>query len=158
MQYIFTLHGHHTSFHIQRFIQMLLHNSNTSSLLSHWRDWRTSSAENITGYCSRRYRWNSQHPHDSSQLSVTPLQGEPVPFSSLHGHQACKWFTDKHPSITPKLKTYRVKWKITNQSLCTIAIIFIFTLLWRIHYSVNSISILIISYMYDNVQIYVILL
>lgn len=99
--------------HIQTFTWMLLHYSNIFTLLSHlsWGDWRDRSAENSTGYCSRRHRLNSQH-HDSSQLSVMSLQGEPVPSSGLHAYQVCKWFTDKHPCITLNAKKYKVKRKL----------------------------------------------
>lgn len=31
---------------------------------------------------------NFQQPHDNSQLSETSVPGDPIPSSSLHGHQA----------------------------------------------------------------------
>jgi hypothetical protein len=38
---------------------------------------------------SRGPRFNSQPPHDGSQPLVTPGPEDPVPFSGLHGDQAC---------------------------------------------------------------------
>ena len=41
--------------------------------------WRDSSVVKSTDYSSRGPRFNSQHPHGSSQLSVTPVPGDPTP-------------------------------------------------------------------------------
>jgi hypothetical protein len=35
----------------------------------------------------RGSEFNSQHPHGSSQQSVTPITGEPTPSSALYWHQ-----------------------------------------------------------------------
>jgi hypothetical protein len=45
-----------------------------------------------TGYSSRRPVFNSQHPHGSSQLSVTLV---PKDLTSSYGH-ACRQNTDAH--------------------------------------------------------------
>ena len=37
---------------------------------------------------SREPRFNSQHSHGSSQLSLTPVPGDPVPTFGLLGQQA----------------------------------------------------------------------
>ena len=41
--------------------------------------WRDGSALKSTGCSSRRPGFNTQHPHSSSQLSVTPAPGDPTP-------------------------------------------------------------------------------
>jgi hypothetical protein len=47
--------------------------------------WRGGSGiKNIGGY-SRGSRLDAQHPHDSSQLSETPLSGDPM-LSRIRGH------------------------------------------------------------------------
>ena len=43
---------------------------------------------------------NSQHLHGGSQASVTPVLGNLMPSSDLHGHQAHKWCTDTHAGKT----------------------------------------------------------
>ena len=37
---------------------------------------------------------NSQQPHGGSQLSITPVPGDPMLPSDLLWHQACMWHTD----------------------------------------------------------------
>jgi hypothetical protein len=39
-----------------------------------------------TGCSYRGPRFNSPHPHGSSQLLTTPVPGDPVPSSGFHGH------------------------------------------------------------------------
>ena len=45
--------------------------------------WRDGSVVKSTGCSSRGPQFNSQHPHGSSQLSVTPASGDPTP-SDIH--------------------------------------------------------------------------
>jgi hypothetical protein len=54
-----------------------------------------------TGRSSSGPRFYFQHPHGSSQLSVTPVPGGPVSSSSFCGHQACMWCKDMHGDKTP---------------------------------------------------------
>ena len=42
-----------------------------------------------TGYSSRGPRFNSPHPRGDSQLPVTPVPEDPVPFSHLHSCWTC---------------------------------------------------------------------
>lgn len=41
----------------------------------------------------------SQHPHGSSQWSVTPFPRDPVSFFGLFRYQACKWYTHMHMKL-----------------------------------------------------------
>ena len=45
--------------------------------------WRDGSEVKSTDCSSRRPRFNSQHPHGSSQLSVTPVPGNLTPLHQL---------------------------------------------------------------------------
>ena len=54
--------------------------------------WRSGSVVKSTGCFSRVPRFNSQHPHGSSQLSLTPVPGDPTP-SLRH---ACRSNTNDH--------------------------------------------------------------
>lgn len=66
------------------------------------------SAVKSTGCSSPGPGFDSQHP-GSSQLSVTPVPGDPVSFSGLLWHQIYIWFTDMHAS-----KTHTHKNKLIN--------------------------------------------
>jgi hypothetical protein len=46
----------------------------------------------------------SQRPHSSSQASVTPVPGDPMPSSGLHGYQVHIWYTNTHVGKTPIYK------------------------------------------------------
>ena len=48
--------------------------------------WRHGSAVERTS-SHRTFRFNSQHPHGGSQLSVTPVPENPMPSSDPHRHQ-----------------------------------------------------------------------
>lgn len=37
----------------------------------------------------------------SSQLSLTPVSGNPTPSSDFHQFQVCIWYTDTHTNKTP---------------------------------------------------------
>lgn len=63
----------------------------------------------VTTYCSsQRPGFDSQHPHGSSQLSVTPVMGGKTPSSGLRAH-AC---TQTHTVNIINLKKYIDKWNI----------------------------------------------
>lgn len=53
---------------------------------------RDGSAGKSIGCLYRGTTFNSQHPHNGSQLSTTPVPGDP----GHHGHQARIWCTDTH--------------------------------------------------------------
>ena len=61
---------------------------------------QTAQRLRSTGCSSRGPRFNSQHPHGSSQVSVTPVPGDLIPSSGLHGHQAHTWCTYIHVDRT----------------------------------------------------------
>lgn len=42
--------------------------------------------------------FGSQHPHGGSQLSVTPVPGDLMASSDLHGYQTHVWYIDIHAS------------------------------------------------------------
>jgi hypothetical protein len=48
----------------------------------------------------RKYGFSSQHPYDGSQSSVTPVPGDLMPSSGLHGYQTNTWFTCIHVDKT----------------------------------------------------------
>jgi hypothetical protein len=54
--------------------------------------WRGGSAVESTGCSFREWGFDSQHPHGSSQLSVTPVPGDPTP---SHRH-TCRQNTNAH--------------------------------------------------------------
>jgi len=58
-------------------------------------DWRDGSVVRNTVCSSRGPEFNSQHPHGSSQPSVTPLPGDPTP---LHRY-TCRQNTTAHKKI-----------------------------------------------------------
>ena len=43
--------------------------------------------------------FNSQNPHDSLQLPETPIPGDSVPCSDLHGHNTSTQYTDIYAEI-----------------------------------------------------------
>lgn len=48
-------------------------------------------------YCfCREPRFSFQHTHRGSQVSITPVTVEPMPFSDFQDHQACTWCMDTH--------------------------------------------------------------
>lgn len=66
----------------------------------HIRSWRDSLAVQSTGCSSAGPRISSQHPPGGSQLSVTPVPGDPVLTSDLTV-TAHTWYTDIHAGKTP---------------------------------------------------------
>lgn len=54
---------------------------------SRW--WRDNSAVKSICCSYRGLRFNSQHPHSASQLSITLIQGDLMPSSDFQEHQAC---------------------------------------------------------------------
>jgi hypothetical protein len=52
------------------------------------------------GCSSREHRFNSQHPHGSSQLLLTLLPEGLILSFSFHGNQECTWCTDIHAGQT----------------------------------------------------------
>jgi hypothetical protein len=40
--------------------------------------------------------FGSQHPHSSQLLSATPVQGDLMPFTDLHGHQCITQVVHRH--------------------------------------------------------------
>jgi hypothetical protein len=56
-----------------------------------FRGWRDGSAVKSTGCPSKGPRFNSQNPYDSSQMSLTPVPGDPTP---SHRH-ACRQNNNK---------------------------------------------------------------
>jgi hypothetical protein len=67
--------------------------------------WRDGSAVKNTGCSSRRPGFNSQHPHGTSQLSVTPVPEDLAPF---HRH-AFRQNTNAHKNKYLKKKTKTTK-------------------------------------------------
>jgi len=54
-------------------------------IYSHYWALRDGSVVNSTDcFCNG---FSSQHPHDGSQPSTTPVSGDPMPSSDLHEHQ-----------------------------------------------------------------------
>lgn len=49
--------------------------------------WSDCSVVRNTGWSFREHRFNSQHPHSTSQPSVTAVLGDPTTSSFLRGHQ-----------------------------------------------------------------------
>lgn len=60
-----------------------------------------------TGYLSRGREFDSQHPHEGSQLVATPVPGKLVPSSGLHWQQALAWYQKhmqaNHPVLAKSL-------------------------------------------------------
>ena len=54
----------------------------------------------------KELEFDFQHPHSSSQPSVTPVPGDPMPSSELCGCQEHKWCTDKHVGKTHRIKYF----------------------------------------------------
>jgi hypothetical protein len=52
--------------------------------------WRSGLAVKNNGYSSRGPRFNSQYPHDSSELSVKPVPGRTTPSSGYYMHMVCR--------------------------------------------------------------------
>jgi hypothetical protein len=50
-----------------------------------------------TGCSSKAPRFDSQQLHGDSHLSVTPVPGDLLPDSDLHGHQAYIEYTNTYP-------------------------------------------------------------
>lgn len=50
--------------------------------------WRDGSLVRSTGCSFREHRVNPQHPHSTSQPTVTAVLGDPTTSSFLSGHQA----------------------------------------------------------------------
>jgi hypothetical protein len=65
------------------------------------RGWRNDSVFRSVGFSSKGPGFDSQHPHDSSQLCLTSDPGGMVPFSGLYKHQAYIWYTNIHAGKTP---------------------------------------------------------
>jgi hypothetical protein len=64
------------------------------------KNWRAGSAVKSIGCSSKGLRFDFQHLHRSSQLSVTPMLGELILLACLD--TACIWFTcmqAKHPHM-----------------------------------------------------------
>jgi hypothetical protein len=51
----------------------------------------------------------SQHPHGSSQLSITPVLRDPMPSSSLCTH--CTRVVHRHTCVQAKHHTHKIKFK-----------------------------------------------
>lgn len=77
--------GKHLSSHFQL--------NKIAKIKSRYRAKRDGLAVKITGY--KGCGFESQHPHGSSQISVTPDPGDPLT-SGLHWNQARKWYIDTH--------------------------------------------------------------
>lgn len=71
-------------------------------------DCRDSSVFKSTGFSFRlphstsQPPFNSQHPHGSSAVSVTPVPGDLMPSSGLHRHQTCTQCTNIRAGKTAK--------------------------------------------------------
>jgi hypothetical protein len=65
----------------------------------HW-SWRDASVVKSTGCSSRGPGFYPQHPQGSSQLSITPVPGNPTHSSLFHG-QCIQVVTDIHADETP---------------------------------------------------------
>jgi hypothetical protein len=71
------------------------------------RGWRDGSAVKSTSCSSRGPQFKSQHPDGSSQLSVTPFQGDPTPShrqaysqnSNVHKIKIINYFFKKRTSL-----------------------------------------------------------
>ena len=77
-----------------------------------WRDLAVKS----TGCSSRGPKFYSQHPCNSSQLTVTPVQRDPTPSSGCHGH--CTLVVQRHAcrQNTHTLNIFFFKEKVENLS------------------------------------------
>ena len=62
-------------------------------------DWRDSSAVKNTDCSFRGPGFNSQHPHDSSQPSITPVPRDLMPSCGLPQH--CTHMAHRHANKTP---------------------------------------------------------
>lgn len=69
------------------------------SVVESWRSWGWRGGSVSPGCSSRGPRFNSQHSHGGSQLSVTPVLGDSMLFWPLHVLHACG--TDTHVGRTP---------------------------------------------------------
>ena len=64
---------------------------------------RDCSVVRCTGCSSRGPRFDSQHPHDGSQPSVTLVPGDLMPSSGIQG-TTCTWYPEIHKGKTTTRK------------------------------------------------------
>ena len=63
-------------------------------------DKRDDSVVGSSDCSSREPKFDPQHPHGSSQQSVTLVPEDPMPSSGFSRHQACTWYTNIHVDKT----------------------------------------------------------
>lgn len=64
------------------------------------RGWRADSVSKSTELLCKGPRFSSQHQHGGTQLSVTPVSEDLMPYSTLLWHQVCTWYVDVHAEKT----------------------------------------------------------